>query len=251
MIQCLILGAGPKSAQSPSGPAGTDGPELPLWLAERDGEVLVQRLIQSCSGLQARLVFAVRSDDVKRYHIDSIISLAAPGAVVVPVRGETRGAACTALLCVRHLDPEAELLILNANEFLEIDYAAAVSDFRARGLDAGVVVFPSLHPRYSCVRLDDQGLIVQAAEKHPISSHAIAGFYWFRRAASFLEAAQSMIRKDVQVDGVFFISLALNELVLKNQKLGVIEVDRRCYQPLKTTRQLASYEAGLPPDIAA
>lgn len=251
MIQALILGAGAKSAQSSSAAAAPDGPELPLWLAERDGEVLIQRLIRSCAGLQPRLIFAVRADDVKRYHIDSIIGLAAPGAAVVPVRGETRGAACTALLCVRHLDPEAELLVLNANEFLEIDYVAAVSDFRARNLDAGVVVFPSLHPRYSCVRLDDEGLIVQAAEKHPISNHAIAGFYWFRRAAAFLEAAQSMIRKDVAVDGVFFISLALNELVLKGCRLGVIEVDRHCYQPLKTTRQVARYEAGLPPEIAA
>jgi len=70
---------------------------------------------------------------------------------------------------------------------------------------------------------------VQAAEKHPISRHAIAGFYWFRRAAAFLAAAQDMIRKDAHVNGIFYISLVLNELVLAQARLGVREVDRSVY----------------------
>jgi hypothetical protein len=227
-----------------------DVAEPPIWLAEAEGELLVQRLVRACGGLDAQLVFAVRAADVIHHHIDSVIELACPGGAIVSVRGETQGAACTALLCTRHLDGEEELLILNANEFLDIDYAGTIVEFRRRGLDGGVAVFPSIHPRYSCVRLNNQGLIVQAAEKHPISRHAVAGFYWFRHAAAFLAAAQDMIRKDANVNGMFYISLVLNELVLKQARLGVRQIDRSVYHPLKSPSQVARYEAGMLTEMA-
>lgn len=232
-LTVLILGAGPPGPEH----------EPPVWLAEQGREILLERLVRILAPLGGRLVFSVRAQDVRRYRLDSVIELAAPGARMVPVQGATAGAACTALLCIDHIEPEAELLILAGNELLDIDYAAAVQGFRARGLDAGVVVFPSLHPRYSYVRLDADGFIEEAAEKNPISRHAAAGFTWFRRGADFLDAARAMIRKDAQHEGAFFISLALNEMVLSQKRMSVHEIESQRYLPLKSRRQVASYEA--------
>jgi hypothetical protein len=233
-IRILILGAGPVPAEG----------ETPTWIAEHDGELLVEHLVRACAPLDGRLIFAVRGEDLVRFHLDNVIGLAAKDAQIVTITGETRGAACTALLGIRHIAPDEELLILNSNELVKIDYREAVESFRRRGLDAGVVVFPSLHPRYSYVRFDSDGLIVEAAEKRPISRHATAGFYWYRRGASFVEAAQDMIRKDASVDGRFFISLTLNELVLKQLRMGVHQIEAKHYQPLKSRQQIAAFEAG-------
>ena len=232
----LILGGGASSG---------DTNETPVWLAERDGQVLVERFVTACAGLRARLVFAVRTQDAKRFRLDNVIRLAAPNAAIVPIGGETMGAACTALLCIEKIELDDELLILNSNELLAADYGDVAADFRARGLDAGLVVFPSLHPRYSYVQLDDDGMIVEAAEKNPISRNATAGFYWFRRGADFIAAAQAMIRKDAQVDDRFFISLVFNELVLEQRRLGVFQIDASQYLPLKSRQQMAQYEAGV------
>jgi hypothetical protein len=84
--------------------------------------------------------------------------------------------------------------------------------------------------------------VVEAAEKNPISHHATAGFYWFRQGSSFISAAQEMIRKDVELDGKFFISLTFNEMVLRQRKLGVTEIDSSRYHPLKSRKQLEIYE---------
>ncbi|HVH82362.1 MAG TPA: hypothetical protein VM782_23405, partial [Stellaceae bacterium] len=143
-MKILILGAAPL-------PDDADAP--PVWLAERSGEMLVERFIRVCSGLDGDMIFAVRSDDLQRYRLDSVIALAAPGSALVSVRGQTRGAACTALLCMHHIDPGDELLVLSGNEFLETSYVGLVNEFRSRDLDAGVPVFHALHPRYSYVRL--------------------------------------------------------------------------------------------------
>ena len=241
-MRVLILGGG-------TTPSDADSP--PVWLVESNGEILIERFVRACSGLNAKLVFAVRGPDMKRFRIDSVIGLAAPGSAVVPIAGETQGAACTALMCIKHIDPADELLILNSNEALDIDYRSAVEGFRRENYDAAVVTFHSIHPRYSYVLLDKDGLIVEAAEKHPISRHATAGFYWFKRGADFIAAAQEMIRKDAQVDGKFFISLVFNELILQQKRMGVLEVDSRHYHPLKSRRQVSVYESDLHAENAA
>ncbi len=239
-MRVIILGAGPQLKDN----------ETPVWLAEAHGEVLVERFVNACKSLGAKLIFAVRRQDVRRFHIDNVIKLASPDAAVVAIDGDTQGAPCTALLCVHLIDPEDELLILNSNEFLDIDYCAPVDDFRQRGLDAGVVTFRSLHPRYSYMLVDGNGLIVEAAEKRPISRHATAGFYWYRRGADFVQSAQDMIRKDAHVDNRFFISLTLNELVLKHKRMGIHEVEAKHYRPLKSQRQISLYEADIHPEAA-
>ena len=233
----LILGGGPTSEAN----------AVPVWLAERDGQVLIERFVTACADLNARLVFAVRAQDAKRFRLDNVIRLASPTAAIVPIAGETMGAACTALLCIDQIDPDAELLILNSNELLVADYAAVLADFRARDLDGGIVVFPSLHPRYSYVQLDGSDMIIEAAEKNPISRNATAGFYWFRRGEDFIRAAEAMIRKDAHVDGRFFISLVFNELVLAQKKLGVFAIEAAQYVPLKSHQQMAQYEVGHDP----
>lgn len=236
-MRTLVLGA----ARSPFKDSGEGSP---VWLAELDGELLLERFVKACSVLKSnRLIFAVIDQDVRRFKIDSIISLAAPDATVIRVIQETQGATCTALLAIDHIDPDDELLILNSNEFIDIDYQQAIDEFRERGLDAGAVVFRSIHPRYSYVRLDDDGYIIEAAEKHPISRYATAGFYWYRHGRDFIRAAEDMIRKDAHVDGRFFICPVFNELVLQQKKMGVIEIDPRNYHPLKSVRQVARYEA--------
>lgn len=231
-MRTLILGAGPQ----------TDADVAPVWLLENGGELLIERLVRACAGLGTRLAFAVRTEEIRRHRIDSVIEQAAPGAALVAIPADTAGAACTALLCLRQIDPGDELLLLNSTEYLDIDYAGVIAGFRARRLDCGVVTFPSLHPRYSYVRLDEDGLVLEAAEKNPISRHATPGFHWFARGADFVAAAQDMVRKDASVDGRFYISLTLNEMVLRQRRVGVHPIAARHYHPLKSPRQHEVFE---------
>jgi len=219
--------------------AGVNG--TPSWLAEQGGHLLIQRLVELCAPLGAELIFAVRAEDIRRFRLNNVIRMAAPGSQIVSVGGQTQGAACTALLCIRHIDAEDELLVLNSNEVVLTDYKAAIDDFRIRGLDGGVIVFPSLHPRYSYLRLDEAGMVREAAEKNPISPWACAGFFWFRRGGEFIEAVKAMIRKDAHVDEQFYINPVLNELLLKRKRLGVVEVPSSHYIPLKSSAQISAY----------
>lgn len=236
-MNVLILAAGQVDFNAHDG-------NYPLCLSEIDGIPLIERLIQVCSNLgEISFIIALREQDIRHHHLDNIVTLLAPNAKIISVADGTRGAACTALLATGYIDDGNELLILNGNEILDVDFSNIVSSFRGRQLDVGAITFSSVHPRYSYVRLNSENFVVEAAEKNPISRHATAGFYWFARGKDFVRSVQNMIRKDASVNDRFYISTALNEMVLEQARIGIFPIETINYHPLKTERQLMQFEA--------
>ena len=238
-MNVLILAAG-----EPVDPNAAD--PYPIWLSEmEDGLVLERQVRQLSFAPTARFVFCFRKSDVERYHLKDIVAQMAPEGAVVEIRRETRGAACTAMLAIGRIAPDDELIVASATDHIEVDYARVIEAFRGRGADAGVMTFESLHPRYSFVRTDADGWVTEAAEKRPISRTANAGFFWFRRAGDFFAALQQMILKDAQVQDRFFISPALNELILEQKKIATGALAANQYHPRKAVAQFEAYEQEL------
>jgi hypothetical protein len=236
-MNVLILAAGGEAVEADS---------YPIWLSEMEDGLVLERQVRALGfDPAARFVFCFRRSDVERYHLKDIAGLMAPGCSVVEIRRETRGAACTAMLAIGQMALEDELIVASATDHIEVDYAAVIAGFRARGADAGVMTFESLHPRYAYMRTDAAGWVAEAAEKRPISRTASAGFFWFRRAADFFEALQQMILKDAQVQDRFFISPALNELILEQKRIATFALAANQYHPLKAPSQVEAYEHAL------
>jgi NDP-sugar pyrophosphorylase family protein len=236
MINVIVLAAGHHALDDQED-------AYPLCLTEFNGEALIERIARNCCSLDnARVTFAFREKDVQRHHLDNVVKLLIPGAQTITVRNHTKGAACTALLAASHIENDDELLIISANELVEVDLQDVVSAFRTRSIDAGTVVFQAVHPRYSYVRLNSQGFVLEAAEKNPISMHATAGLYWFARGRDFVRAAKSMIRKDAHIDGMFFVCPVFNEMVLDQALIGVQQIESKLYHPLKTERHVRQFE---------
>jgi hypothetical protein len=238
-MKVLILAAGQLNDE-------VEEADYPLCLTEFDGVTLLERICRKVAGLPAtEWVFAMREQDVRRYHLDSVVRHLVPNPRILLVRQPTKGAACTALLAAGSIDNEEELFIVSANEVIDIDLNRTAEDFRLRGLDAGTVTFPSVHPRYAYVKLDPQGFVLEAAEKNPISRDAVAGAFWFSRGKDFVRAAKQTLRKDAQVNGAFFVSPTFNELVLEQALIGVQQIESRQYHPLKNRRQARAMAADL------
>ena len=238
-MNILILAAGQTEADHTEG-------SYPLYLSELDGVPLIERLIQACQVIgDVMYIVALRELDIRRFHLDNVVGLLAPGGHILRIVENTSGAACTALLAAGQIDNDEELLIINGNELLGENFYEIINDFRARKLDAGIVTFSSVHPRYSYVRLNSDNLVVEAAEKNPISRHATAGFYWFAKGNDFVRAVQNMIRKDASINDLFYICPALNELVLEQARIGTFAIKASHYHPLKTERQVMQFETAI------
>ena len=188
-----------------------------------------------------RPIMVLRREENLRYHTDLVVRLLVPDVHICEVGGKTAGAACSALLAINEIDNEDALLIANGDQIITASIAVALADFARRDLDGGILVFEGVHPRWSFVRCNADGLVVETAEKRPISRLATAGLYYFRHGRDFVRAAQKMVLKDAQVGGAFFVCPAYNELLLEGARIGVHLIPRHAYHSLATPQDAQVY----------
>lgn len=224
------------------------GYPYPKNLTEVHGLPLIEWVIESLRGLldaPNQLICAVRKDENHLFYTAQAVRLLVPSAHVYEVEGSTAGAVCTALLAVEHIDTDQPLVIVNGDQVIEADLTGIIGEFQRRSLDGGIVVFRAVHPRWSYVRLDDQGLVIEASEKRPISNMATAGFYYFERGSDFVAAAKGTIRKEAHVDGRYYVCPTYNEMILSQARVGVREIPRESYFSLKEPRDLERFDEHL------
>lgn len=222
--------------------------QFPKPLIEIEGRMMIDRVIDSLKRIPdpKRFVFVINESDATQYHLDNVIKLLTDqSSIVVYQRAETKGAICSVLLGIEHINSEAELVISNADSVLECDLSQVLQSLRERNADAGTLCFESVHPQWSYVMADEKQKIIEAAEKRPISKNAIAGFYYFKRGRDFVSAAMNCIEKDVQINGRFFISHTFNELILDGKELYMVKVPNDKYHSFYSPDKVKLYERHL------
>jgi NDP-sugar pyrophosphorylase family protein len=221
---------------------GGDG--YPLYLTELGGTMILEQQARRVKALNPQeVIFCIPSADIARYNVDFIVRQIEPKAVCVRIPGETRGAVCSALLAGEYLNNDEEVFILAIDDFIDEPFERVVSYFREKECGAGVVAFKSIHPRYSFARVDGNGFVAETAEKQPISGDALASAYYFALGKEFVEAAENVIRKDRRINGKFYLSQTINEMILKQRRVGLFSIKNESYHPLKNEMQLARYVA--------
>lgn len=234
-MKTLVLAAGPSTQFEEAGYA------WPINLVEIGGTALISHVIRTLGdlGTDGKLIVVIRGEEAVAHHTDRVVRLVEPTAEVVAV-GNTSGAACSALLAIDHIPLDEPLLVCNGDQVIDGDLSAIVEDFEGRDIDAGVVVFEAVHPRWSYVRTEE-GRVVEATEKRPISKSATAGVYWYRKGADFVSSIMDMVRKDASVHGRFFVCPSLNELVLRGAVIGVTPIGRSQYFSLHDPAGVSDY----------
>ncbi len=218
------------------------GSSYPVYMSEVDGRMILENHVNFCSEMKPeRLGFCIKSTDSVNYRVDSVIKQLSKNAFTLNINGQTKGALCTALLAYDYINNDKELLITAVNDFIEIPGSKIVDEFREKKADCGVVYFDSVHPRYSFINMNELGEVSETSEKIPISRNALASFYYFRTGQSFVEAAKSVIRKDNRVNDNFYISQAINELILSQKKILCYKINSNEFHPLKSKLELARY----------
>lgn len=218
---------------------------FPRNLVQAMGKPLLQHVVENLQPIQilgAEICALVNRDEDRRFHTGRVLKLLNPAISVKRVEGKTAGALCTALLGIDHIDPEQPLIITNGDIVMDCDLSAAVAHFRALGLDGGTITFDDIHPRWSFVKLNEEGHVVEAAEKRPISHNATTGFYYFRQGKDFLQAAFRLLLKDAHVEGSFYICPVFNEMILDQKKIGTWQIERSKYHTLKTADDVKNYD---------
>ena len=216
----------------------TKNNQYPLCLTEYKGQSIIQHISNSIDFDNDKALFIFQEKHIRKYHLSAIVELLSSNkAKVSSIPDNTAGAAASALLGAVKLDQTKPLLVISSNQLTDIDYTQLSNFMTDNNYDAGTVVFEDIHPRYSFVSLDEDGLINEASEKRPISKNATAGIYWFKDTALFVSFVKNMIRNDAKVDNKFYICPSLNEVILCGGRVGAFHINKKDYHPLKDVYQ--------------
>lgn len=216
----------------------------PRILSDIDGKILLERAAKPFLdiALDKSITVALPQPESERYNLKEVFERLGSDVSTCSINGKTQGAACSALLAIENLDLESPLIITSFEQVLDLDLNPIIQKLLNENVDAGVLTFNSIHPKWSYVKTNQDGYAVQAEEKRPISNKAIAGFYYFKSVNLFFESAKNMIRNDVKTNGEFYVAPVLNEVILNEGIVKVIEIDKGSYFHISNENEFKNYE---------
>jgi NDP-sugar pyrophosphorylase family protein len=219
------------------------GYTFPKPLVEVAGQPLVELVVRNLTPAEPhQFIFVCRGEHLERFALGDVLRLVAPGCHVVATASQTAGALCSVLLALEHLEHDDELVIANADQWIDVPIDRFLSAARQAGWDGGLMTFPNTHPRWSYARLEgDQ--VVGVAEKQPISRHATVGIYYFRRGRDFVRAAERMLLKNASVAGEFYVAPVFNELVLDGRRVGHFPIAASEMHGLGTPEEVERFQS--------
>jgi NDP-sugar pyrophosphorylase family protein len=215
----------------------------PKPLIEVKGVPMIEKVLQNPLQInfEKKFIFIVKDEDCSKFHLDNTLKILVKDSSIIKIKNETKGGLCSVLMAIDELNDDDELLILNGDQIIETSLETMLQFWREKSADAGLITFKSVHPRWSYARVTD-GLVIQTAEKNPISNSAIAGVYYFKNSKLFFESSFSVIKNDVQLDGKYFISPVINEYVLKNKSVIPFNIETSAYHLFYSPQVLQEFE---------
>lgn len=217
---------------------------FPKVLHEIDGKLLIEHAAKPFISLklEKQITVALPQYEMEKYQLSKVISLLGDDIKTCSINGSTQGSACSALLAIENFDLDTPLIISSFEQVFDFDITDYILSFIEDKVDAGVLTFEAIHPKWSYVKSDENGIVTQAAEKTPISNQAIAGLYYYKTTRIFIDAAKDMIRKDVKTNNRFYIAPTLNEIILREGSVKSIGIDKSKYFHITDHHTLEAFE---------
>ena len=218
---------------------------FPKMLTEINGKTMLELVVENYKTLNPNYIFIFHDDDCMKFHLDLSAQMLVPTSQVLRLHAQTAGALCTCLMAIDYINNDEPLIIANSDQIIEsIDYTDTIKYFETINAEAGIITFPSIHPRWSYARkLGDE--VVEVAEKRPFSKNAIAGFYYYRHGSDFVNAAKKALLKQNHLDGRYYISASINELILNGKKVGYFDIQKEQFKSFYSPAKIKEYEENL------
>jgi len=201
------------------------GYTFPKPLIDVKGKPMIQTVVENLN-IEANFIFVVQKEHREKYNLDTLLNLITPNCKIVEVNGITEGAACTTLLAKEFINNDQALLMANSDQFAEWDSNEFMYKMIEQKVDAGILSFESTHPKWSFVKIDENGYATEVAEKKPISNIATVGIYYWSKGSDYVKYAEQMISKNIRVNNEFYVCPVFNEAIKDNKKIKTFNIDK-------------------------
>lgn len=192
------------------------GATFPKWLLTVRNKPMIQWVLESLDLPEdTEYVFVCQAKHTEKYAVTQMLQRLVKSGVVLELPGVTKGAAITVQTALEHMDRTrpgyaGPILVANCDQWIRWDPQAFLANMD--GVDAGVLTFPAVHPKWSFARVEEDW-VTEVAEKQPISPWATVGIYYYRNSQTYLTACKSMVAQNIHTNGEYYVAPTMNEII--------------------------------------
>ena len=181
---------------------------------------MIKRVIDNLSpSTEHRFIFIIRQEHVEQYNIDKLLQSSCADCRIIVINQTTEGQACSALLAKEYIDNDDPVMIANCDQFVRVDIDDYLMEMKRRNADGLIMTLKAYNPAWSYVKFGDNDLICEVVEKQVVSEHATVGIFNFARGRDYVWAAEEMIRRDLRVNGEFYVAPVYNMIIEKGARV--------------------------------
>lgn len=191
------------------------GYTTPKPFIEVNGKPMIEMVIENLAVRKShRIIFLVLKEHDDKFGFTARLhTSSSANTTVLAVDQVTEGAACTALLARDEINNEEPLIIANSDQYVNWSATHFRGFMKETKADGGILTFQSDDPKWSFAKVDNDGRIMEVAEKKPISNVATVGIYYFRHGKDFVKYADQMISKNIRTNNEYYVCPVYNEII--------------------------------------
>ena len=199
------------------------GYSFPKPLIDVNDKPMIQVVVENLN-FSGKYIFICQDEHVKKFAIKDLMNLIKPGSEIISINKMTQGAAETVLLAKDLINNDDELIIANSDQWIDWNNQHFLSFMRKKDADGGIISFISTHPKWSYVKVNEDGLVQEVAEKRPISNIATVGIYYYKHGKDFVKAAKQMMKKNIRTNNEFYVAPVFNEMIESGKKIHIYPI---------------------------
>ena len=185
-------------------------------------KILDKMLIEwsiSSIGFDGNFIFCCKKEHLEEFDLENILKNIIPNCKIISIDYQTQGTTQTILEAKNLINTDEELFLSDSDHFIKWDSRKFLKKIQSPYVDACVMVFPQKQTSTSLsyVKLDQNGFVIEAAEKISISEIAACGMHYYKKGSTFVTCAEQMIIKNIRFNNEFYVTPIYNEFVQKQK----------------------------------
>lgn len=132
----------------------------------------------------------------------------------------TEGPASTVKLAKQFIDLDLPVVTANTDQYLNTEIDNFYDDLIHNSLSGSILTMEDNDPKWSFVKLDNKGKVMDVQEKQVISKFATVGIYGFKKGKLLFDSIEKMVNEENKVNGEYYIAPLYNYLIKEGHRIN-------------------------------
>jgi dTDP-glucose pyrophosphorylase len=194
----------------------------PKPLIKVRGKPMFSWALESLKGVNYRqLVVVSLREHEEAFQVSQLVkTYCGPQAELLLLEGVTEGQLATVMAARNYIDKEEGVLIISSDTLVLSQIGKDILH-RPAQCEGLISVADMEGDRWSFAKTDENGKVVEVAEKVRISSHASTGMYYFSNGRKMVQLATEMMERHEKTRGEYYVMPLYGKYLQQGSHIGI------------------------------